>query len=209
MAKAPQDSVNLLPNQLIARLDKQRLRAIWLRVFAVSALLCILAFAYGTLQAANCQQGIASLEKQTEAPKFLLKENSRIRKALVRDRDEMAKRAKLSTRHSPLVLLSLLSEIKSELEGELQLHHFNQTALEGEQGSEGGQLSLTLATSNAANSAEIVKLLEDCGYFREVKLVGALEKIQSTQDDLQFSIHCIFSKERCNEKLRKIIQCGT
>ncbi|MEM7474115.1 MAG: hypothetical protein AAF483_03925 [Planctomycetota bacterium] len=142
------------------------------------------------MQSSKSNGQILALQKETARPKELIAENRRLRSQLIREKDHLEKVNSLSTQHSPLVLMSLICSAKSEVGGQLELKHFLQLSNENPEDPIEGSVNLTMITSNAANSAKIVKVFEDSGYFKEVKLKGALEKTQAMHDDLRFTLFC-------------------
>lgn len=186
------DSVNLLSGKVLARLEKRQVIGKWLRVALFVAILSIFTIVAGQKTRFRQQQEISQLNTQVEEPQRLLEENRKLRSQLDAGKLQAEKERSLTTKHSPLVVLSLLSKLKSELDEELQLEKFSQRYASSSEEKSAGEVTLTMTTTAASKSAQIVEVLKASRFFLSVELMGSLEKLPGQNSGLRFSLRCIY-----------------
>jgi len=98
---------------------------------------------------------------------------------------------------SPLVACQLLHHMKAQLHGQLQITNleFVDTSLVqtiGQAPTAGGYLSLQLISSGPTSCSRVMQSIRETNYFSDVRLSSALEKVDSTGTNLQYSVRCEF-----------------
>lgn len=187
------NSVNLLPSSANDRFRRGQAKTTWIQVIVIAA--SITAFAVMVGQSASAQKQIQIAKRQAEGAKSkaVYNANGELTAQLKQISQWADSNRRLRGYYSPLVVLDLLSCIKEEIDGKMEVEQFTfETRKATDSTPSGGSVVIGLKTDSASNSARIVQAMQDQSLFSEVKLESALQQVVSENGDLKFSIKCTF-----------------
>ena len=186
-----QSSVNLLPDAAVGRYRKKQLIQAWLKIGMFGlALAGVTIFACQSLLIQQ-RRALHNIEATNAKPIAVRKANRELKIKLSKINRWSQEQLKLRSACSPLPVLELLTQIKRELNGAVEVESFDYI----EQASSGqyGSVTITLKTDNPENSARIVQSFRDSELFKLVKLQSAIDTLKSGDEtDLRFSMRCEF-----------------
>ncbi|MFK7737547.1 MAG: hypothetical protein AB8B50_16045 [Pirellulaceae bacterium] len=188
-------SINLLPASIQTRLQTRDALQLWIRILASSGAICAMAIAIGQFLAMGLNREIVATQSQTTAPQQLLNENVRLRARVRSLTSSAGRRQQERNQYSPLVVLELVSSIRDQVDGALEIESFTfhekDVATDKKSiAKEVASVVLKMKTKGVANSAKIVSAIRDSNRFSRVELASALEQIGGTKNGLRFSVRC-------------------
>lgn len=189
-------SVNLLPPSVQERLSKTRIVHRWTKIIAAIGIITVISICLGRILVNQKDQQIAVIESSVSEPNRLLSENLDIRSRIRAKKSAIASSAKLRNQYSPIVLLSLLSDIRNDANGEIEVEKIDfKESFELPQENKNerhGSVVLMFKTTSVSNSAKVVAMLESSNRFASVRLASPLEKAGGSVERLKFSVECLF-----------------
>lgn len=190
------NSINLLPAPIVKRFRRRVAVQIWTKVLMATSVATVLAIVLGQSQATLQRQENMRLDASISRPKTVAGINDDLRVQAQRLKLIAHRQSEIRSVYSPLNVLAVLSQIKAEMDDQLQVESLEFSTADNKPNAgaaaEHGHVMLTVKTDSAANSARLVQLLRGKDMFRDVTLQSALEKTGNRVSDLRFVVKCTF-----------------
>ncbi|GAB5403146.1 MAG: hypothetical protein Aurels2KO_13770 [Aureliella sp.] len=192
---AKNTSVNLITPKTLSHFAIRRTKRVWKRV-ATTALIITISSTFWLVSATNkIQKQIAAEVDSGNGPRRVLAKHQQLQQYLSKLSQVEREQMRLRSKHSPLSLFALLTDIKDQLDGELEVERIDY-ALDKLQlkaaSSSSGKVTLQMVTTSTIKSSSVIEKLTHCGFFRDVQLSTALVKADAATEDLRFSVACKF-----------------
>ena len=189
------DSINLLPVAAVAGFRMRRLARRWTKGVLFFSVVSALVIFYGRSKASSWQQRTTEEQQASTAARMLHQHNLRLQNELAGLAHHETVQERLRSPFSPLVVLGMVNDIRSQLDGKVQLESLEYQDVSHQANSKNpakGKVSLRFVTSGTSRSGRIMQLIRETGYFADVKLNSALQKLPTADGDLRFTVDCRF-----------------
>lgn len=188
-----QTSVNMLPATSIRQYSRKRTAARWTKAAMISMAVSGIVMLAGQSILMHHRDALKRIEAEDANPLAVQAANTELRNKLRQVNHWTQKQIQLRSAYSPLPVLGLLTQLKEDLGGALEIEAFEFSEHAKPQNEMQGYILVTLKTDNPGNSARIVQGFRASEMFQQVKLQSSLETLQSgSESDLRFSIRCDF-----------------
>ena len=194
-------NVNLLPPAVIQRFNRKRVIRAWSRLLLIAALVAMLIIAWGQTNSNAIRRTTRDHLARSRHPQEIQKQHaalsSRLRALIQYESLQLERRS----RFSPLVVLSMLHQLKQDLGGQLQAHAIEfaeqmPTAGPPAPGSPSqalhGFVSLQLVANGTSACSDLMHRIRQSQLFTSVKLSSPLESFAAQSDALRFTLRCEF-----------------
>jgi hypothetical protein len=175
-------NVNLLPVAAAQRFQRNRIVAAWSKLVLSSLLITIVLIYVAQSRVATQSQAIEAQRLAAKYPREVQSKNQQLRHRVVSLGAYESQQATLRSQFSPLVVVA----------GSLEFVDRSDLPSKDKEDASNGYVALQLVTDDTAHSSAVMQALRESGYFGEVKLSSALEKLNPNSTDLRFSVRCNF-----------------
>lgn len=184
---------NLITPKTLSSFALRKSKRLWTQLGTAALLASTIGIAWFQYTRSVTQQQVAQIVNAADGPRKVLHENNRLQQRI----DELAsvdsRQQEMRGIFPPLAVLSLLAEIKQQLDGELTVEQFDYTLdVTGAATKNNGKITLQLVTSDAIHSSAFIEQLTQSGLFRDVQLNTAVVKASPETDDVRFGVACTF-----------------
>lgn len=185
-------TINLIPKAIIQRFRHNRIKAAWTRIILITTAVCVMVIIYGQASIYSDKARIAAEEADASLPRTLQRDNGKLKRELLRVRNYESQQKQLRSQHSPLAVFSLLTQVKADLNGKLDVELVDYRLETDPNSKSNGSVLLSVITEGTSNSSQLLQLLRQSNRFQSVQLSGTLQKLAEDNDDLRFNIQCVF-----------------
>lgn len=188
-------SANLLPQNASRRFQQKRILAFWTKFIFIATLSTATVVMWGQSAASNYHVKVEAQETMAEYPRGVQRRFAVLQGKLRQLNHYETQEAQKRSQFSPLLVIQLLHELKEEFDGELQattVTFIETTSVKDSNKNDNGHVSLELITNGSANCSNLIKAIQDSGYFLDVRLSSALENVDANSQQLRFSVRCTF-----------------
>lgn len=189
-------SVNLLPPATAQKFECNRAIRLWSKLTVFCVLSSASAIVWGQLTVTEQERQISEERQALSGPRQV-QQALEAERARLQELDEYELTQSLQrTQYSPLVIMELLQQVKTELHGKLEItslefvHHENQTW--NDTAIPHGHVIIQAITEGTISSSFVMQQLRASEYFVDVQLTSALEKLEPSKQDLRFTVRCEF-----------------
>ncbi len=189
------NSVNLITPKTLSSFAVRKTKRIWIRVAAIALVITISSTCWLVSATREIDKRVAAEADSGNGPRKVLAEHRKLKQKLAKLTQLEREQIRLRSSRSPLSLFALLTDIKNQLDGELEVERIDYALdqLHSQPAaSSGGTVTFQMVTTTTIKSSSIIEKLTHSGFFKEVQLSTALVKADVRNQDLRFSVACKF-----------------
>ncbi|MCA9128084.1 MAG: hypothetical protein KDB22_13410 [Planctomycetales bacterium] len=185
-------AVNLIPAGLVTRFRLKRVKRLWYRIAVIACSISGCIVLSGRLSLAERLAAITREESDSSRPREVHREHLSLLRESKRLDQYIQTQHDLRSRYDSVAVFALLTEIKHQLAGNLDVQSVSFSLDDGADQKFNGTVMMEVVTEGTSNSSNFLQLLKDSGFFRSVSLSSSLQKLDQASDALRFSVRCDF-----------------
>lgn len=199
-------NINLLPPSVIRQFEHKRVIKAWSRLLTVAIIVALLSIAWGQTNARKMRQQTQQQLALASYPQEIRQQHAKLSSRLRALTQYENSQAEQRSRFSPLVVMSMLHQLKQDLGGQLQArsiefaeHTPTTPASTGNTPTSSkpnqiahGFVTLQLVANDTSACSDLMHRLKQSQLFASVKLSSPLESIEAQSDALRFTVRCEF-----------------